>query len=362
MHRWRTWGIQVVILCFALIYSSSSYPVFAATPQTSPRTPTQGLNLQISPLPIELSAKPGTSVTSELRVRNSGTDAETLKATLKGVTTEGEDGHIVFHDLGPNDQLTQWVHLSSNVFNAPAGQWQSIIMTVNLPKTAAFGYYFSVQFELANPPIPKPGQAALQGAVDIFVLLNADAAGATRTAEITSFTADHKSYEFLPVSFSLHVHNNGNVHVAPHGNIFITRGNSQVGAITINSGLGNILPNGNRIFTASWADGFPVYTNLLDANGQSISNGRGKPKQHLVWNFSKVPKLRFGHYTAHLLLVYNDGYRDVPVQASVSFWVIPWRLVGGLLIIMIFVTIGFWSTIKKGQRFIKRPQKTKRAP
>ncbi|MBA3757574.1 hypothetical protein H0X09_01800, partial [Candidatus Saccharibacteria bacterium] len=51
-----------------------------------------------------------------------------------------------------------------------------------------------------------------------------------------------------------------------------------------------------------------------------------------------VQKLRFGHYTADLVLVYNDGQRDVPVTASVSFWVVPWRLLGvifGLAVLIV---------------------------
>jgi ABC-type glycerol-3-phosphate transport system permease component len=36
--------------------------------------------------------------------------------------------------------------------------------------------------------------------------------------------------------------------------------------------------------------------------------------------------LRFGKYTAKMLLVFDDGARDVPIEGVVSFWVIPWRL------------------------------------
>jgi hypothetical protein len=67
--------------------------------------------------------------------------------------------------------------------------------------------------------------------------------------------------------------------------------------------------------------------------------------------------LRFGHYTAHLVMVYDDGNRDVPLEAYVSFWVIPWRLVIGLIIIALFVCIGLWSTFRKSARLVKRQTK-----
>ncbi|MBX4197687.1 hypothetical protein KW801_04025, partial [Candidatus Saccharibacteria bacterium] len=53
----------------------------------------------------------------------------------------------------------------------------------------------------------------------------------------------------------------------------------------------------------------------------------------LRWDFSKLPHLKFGHYTANLLAAYDNGQRDVPLEASVSFWVVPWRLI--IMVILI---------------------------
>ncbi|MDO8241293.1 MAG: hypothetical protein Q7T51_04930, partial [Candidatus Moranbacteria bacterium] len=64
------------------------------------------------------------------------------------------------------------------------------------------------------------------------------------------------------------------------------------------------------------------------------------------WDFSQVSKLRWGKYTAKLLLIYDDGKRDVPIEAEVSFWVVPWRIVIGGLLIAIFVFIGMKSTFQ----------------
>jgi hypothetical protein len=317
----------------------------------------QGLNVEISPLPIQLNAKPGSTVHTDLRVRNSGSSSEQLKASLKTFSAEGPDGHIVLHDPGPNDEFTKWVSFDRSVFDAPAGQWQTVKMTVSLPASAAFGYYYGVQFELANPPKPKPGVTHLRGAVVTFVLLNAQAPGASRKIEVTRFASDHSSYEFLPVNFQVAVRNSGNVHTAPHGNIFIKRGGKQVAALSVNATDGMVLPHSNRVFGASWKDGFPVYETVTDENGQPVKDANGKVKTQLKWDFSKASKLRFGHYTAQLLLVYNDGQRDIPIEGTLSFWVIPWRIIATMLVIGIFVAIGFWSTFKKAGRFAKRQTK-----
>jgi hypothetical protein len=323
MVIWREFYSRISyfsLILLTLLFSFSP-PTFAQSANE------QGLNIEISPLPIELTVKPGSTTTTDLRVRNSGTQPEQLKASLKTFEAEGADGHIVLHDPTPADDFTKWVSFDKTVFTAPPGQWQTIKMTVSPPKSAAFGYYYAVQFELANPPKPQPGTARLQGAVAIFVLLNVDSPGASRRIEVTHFSADHTTYEFLPASFNIQVRNTGNVHTAPHGNIFIKRGNHQVAALSVNSTEGMVLPKSNRIFYANWSDGFPVYTEVKDDNGQPIKDANGNIKHQLKWDFSKVSKLRFGHYTANLVLVYNDGQRDVPISGTLSFWVIPWRLV-----------------------------------
>jgi hypothetical protein len=289
------------------------------------------VNLEISPLPILLNTKPGTTTSSDLRVRNAAATDVRLKASIKTFTVEGADGHIVFHNPGPADEFVHWINFSKSTFDAPAGQWQTVKMTVSVPKDAAFGYYWAVQFEPAAASTTAPGGASVRGAVAIFTLLNADAPGAKRAINVTSFSSQRRSYEFLPVNFKVATHNSGNTHVVPTGNIFIKRGSKQIGVLSINPNGGYVLPGSNRIFTVAWGDGFPVYKPSLGADGQPLRDKDGKVKQHLVWNFSQVPKLRFGHYTANLLLVYNDGARDIPVIGSLSFWVIPWRLIGIVL-------------------------------
>jgi hypothetical protein len=321
-------------------------------------TPAQGLNVEISPLPIELNAKPGTTTSTDLRVRNSGATDETLKLSLKTFSAEGPAGHIVLHDPTPADEFVNWVTFSKSVFVAPAGQWQTIKMNIALPPSAAFGYYYAVQVELANPPKPAPGAARLQGAVAIFVLLNAEHPGASRKIEVTSFKADHSTYEFLPVNFEIAVRNVGNVHTAPHGNIFIKKGSKQVASLVVNQTEGMVLPKSNRIFASAWSDGFPVYVVVTDPAGNPVKDRDGVVKLHLKWDFGKASKLRFGHYTAQLLLVYNDGQRDIPITGSLSFWVVPWRLILFVLLLLIGPALIVYIVMRR--RFAKRLEREKR--
>lgn len=315
-------------------------------------TPTSGINLQISPLPIELSVEPGKSVSSELRVRNAGPQTEQLQIKVLKVT-EDDNGIIHFSEPKPTDEWASWIHFSRGIFDAPPNEWQTLKMDINVPKDAAFGYYFAVEYSRATPEQPQPGRQVARGAVATFVLLNVDSPGAKREAKIVSFEADHKLYEYLPVNFRVKIRSSGNVHVAPHGNVFISKGKKQIGAIDINSAEGNILPNSSRFFGAGWDDGFPHYVTKTD-NDKPVLDKKGQPQKNLKWDFSKVNRLRFGRYSARLFMVYDDGQRDVPIEATVKFWVVPWKILLVILVVVGLILFGLWTVFNRLYRTTRR--------
>jgi hypothetical protein len=209
-------------------------------------------------------------------------------------------------------------------------------------------------------PKTAPKQNALRGSAAVLILVDAQVPNAKREAKITGFTASKRVYEFLPASFTVKLHNSGNVHLVPTGNIFISRGKKELATLSINKAQGNVLPNSNRIFTADWSDGFPVYV-ADQKDGKAVLDAHDRPVQTLTWDYSKVSKLKFGHYTAHLVLAYDNGQRDVPLEAEVSFWVIPWRILAIGLVILVLAAAGSWfigrELIKKGRRRGGRAEK-----
>jgi len=300
-------------------------PALAATP------PPSGVNLTTSPLPISLSALPGSSVTTDLRIQNGNNQTQKIKVSLMKFSAYGESGKPALQDRAPGDDYFDWVSFNPASFDAPSRQWTTVKMTINIPTTAAFGYYYAVVFSPADQNPSGKGNRLL-GSTAILVLLDVKSPNARRSAKVVNFSVDHKIYEFLPVDFSVRLHNDGNVHLLPAGSIYIKRGSKQVAVLPFNSQHGNILPNSYRIYTSSWSDGFPVYTTKQQA-GRVVLDKNDQPERVLSWDFSKLPHLKFGHYTANLLAAYDNGSRDVPMEASLSFWVIPWRLI--VLVILI---------------------------
>ncbi len=323
---------------------------FAAFPKSA--LAASAFNLQISPLPIQLATPPGTTVGSDLRVLNAGSQTQHLRIHILKVT-EDNDGGVHLTEPTASDTFVNWIHFDRSSITAPTNQWQTIHMTINVPTTAAFGYYFAVEYSPASEAKLQAGKEVTNGAVATFVLLDAQKAGAKREASLTSFTTDHKLYGILPVGFTAKIKSTGNVEVAPYGNIYIYKGKTQIGTIGINLAKSEVLPDSSQFFTAHWNDGFP-YRQYYDSHGDALVDSKGRPKSVLKWDLSQIQKLRFGHYTAQLVMLYDNGQRDVPMQASVSFWVIPWQLVLGLIVLLAIIGVGLWSVFKRLRAGVKQ--------
>ncbi len=318
------------------------------------------LNLITSPLPINLVADPGKSVTTELRIKqNSGSDAQ-LRVSLMKFSAYGIEGKPQLLDRDPGDDYFDWVKFDKPTFLAPNNVWQTVNMTIELPKTAAFGYYYAVVFSReGDDKATGANTNAIKGGSAVLVLLDAHVPGAKRELSIESFKSSHNVYEFLPASFDVTLRNSGNVHGVPHGTIFIMKGKKQVAAQNLNDEQGNILPGTRRIYPVEWTDSFPHFEKIVE-DGKVKLDKHNKPQMRLVWanggDGAKdvKPHLRFGQYTARLVAVYDNGQRDVPIESELSFWVIPWRFMLALLVAAALIGLGTYALMRGVWRGAKR--------
>lgn len=347
----RNWRGAVTSLGIAICL------VFAVVllPNGSAHAADTGFNLTTSPLPIELLSSPGQTVSSNLRVQNSGTAPVKIKVSLLKFKASGSNGQPELLPRQAGDEFFDWVSFSKTSFVANPGVWNTVVMTVSPPLDAAFGYYYAVVFGQDTTGAELPSSTSkLNGAAATLVLLDIKADGEKRQIALTSFSTDRKLYEYLPTNFNITVRNTGNVHLVPKGNIYISRNHKKnIAVLDVNPNLGNTLPDSTRIFQVAWSDGFPVYTTKRD-NGQIVSDKEGKPVLELKYDFSKTNKLRFGKYYAHLTLIYDDGTRDVPIEAEVSFWVVPWKMLPVFILAVIMILVGLYSTSGSWLRWFKK--------
>ncbi|MDB5169138.1 MAG: exported protein of unknown function [Candidatus Saccharibacteria bacterium] len=319
----------------------------------------EGFNILTSPLPIKLTTAPGKTVSAELRLKNQSNSNETIKVGLMRFGAQGDLGRPNLFDLTPKDTYANWVHFSPSQFVAEPGVWKTVKMTIDVPSDASLGYYMAVTFGRAA----QAGQADatnVKGAAATLVLLDVHTGNEVRKLQLVDFSSQHKLYEYLPASFNIRVRNSGNIYLAPTGNIFIQRGSKPVSTIVFNEAGGSVLPSSNRQFSVAWKSGFPLFTDKV-VNGKPVLDKKGNPVQELRWKFSDADKFRFGHYTAKLLLVYDNGQNDVPLESELSFWVLPWKILLVLFVIFLVVAYGIWTLsrsllgkAKSGARKIRR--------
>jgi hypothetical protein len=241
--------------------------------------------------------------------------------------------------------------------------WVPVTMTISMPKYASLGYYYAVVFKPEVSTVSTKDNSVIKAGNAILVLLDAQTANANPQLQLSSFTATKKLFEYLPVNFSVNIKNTGNIYLPPTGDIFISKSSSfksNSATIPLNEAGGNVLPDSSREFGLSWDSGFPVLKPKT-INGQKIVDKKGQPVQQLQWNFANANNLRFGKYYAKLVMAYNNGSREIPVEATLSFWVIPWKILSIFVLAVILLVIGLYTSGHKlADRTFRRLKKVRK--
>ena len=295
-----------------------------------------GFSVQVTPSPIVVSLQPGVQKTVELKIRNTAAQQEELKMGMRTFSFDTTTGQVQLQDEPPKE-VADWVVFENPIFTVAAGEWFTQRITFSPPQTAGFAYSFAITVGRSQPQTQTGGKAAIEGSVAVFTLLNIDRPDASRKLEIVRISSQKKLYEYLPSTFTVRIKNSGNTIVRPGGNVYIQRTESSTAPLSVlplNDAGSYILPNTEREVSMTWSDGFPVYKTV-------------DGKQKLAWNWGDLQKLRIGKFSAKAIVVYNDGQRDVPVEAVVTFWVFPWKLAVIVLVISALIVVGVVTIIKK---------------
>jgi hypothetical protein len=298
-------------------------------------------SLQVSPSPLFATVKPGVPTQLDLKIHNGGSKAESLKIEIRNFSVNNTSEKVSLGDTTPAD-IASWVSFEHPTFTVQPGEWYTQKVRINLPKESGFSYSFALLISRKDEPKAVEGSRLLKGSVAVFTLINVDKPGATRKLDTVSLKTSHGFYEYLPATFDIKIKNTGNTIVQPYGNVFIQRSDKDqkpISMLPVNATRGYILPGTTRTLSTDWTVGFPHYESTVDKSG--------KTTKKLIWNWSKLPDFRIGRYTAKLVAVYNDGHRDVPIMADVTFWVIPWKILLGMLIVLLLLLFGVGATLRK---------------
>jgi hypothetical protein len=367
---------SILYSLFFILYS----PIFAQevlAPQSPPQAddvgtpsaypelppPETGFKLTVSPPVLDLQTTAGNPITAEIRVKSFNDHPEDIHVSLmKFVANEtGEKAQLL--EIESTDLFPAWVTFSEDRFILEPETWKTITVTYSPPQNAPPAQYFTIVFNRQKEVELVNGQVA-KGAAAVLVLSQATSSRVYRQLDLSlldgnrlGFKTDRQVYEFLPVTFETTITNAGNIHEMVRGNIFIdwnTGRQNGIGTLEVNPEMSFTLPQTTRTFISKWTDGFPVWEEILDDAGNPILDKDGNPTKKLKWDFNNLLSFRIGKYSATLVLIYNDGQRDIPIEAETSFWVIPWRILLVLLVVIILLGFGLKNLIQGAHRRIRR--------
>ncbi|CAN5413472.1 hypothetical protein BH10PAT4_BH10PAT4_1040 [soil metagenome] len=266
--------------------------------------------IQVSPALAELNAERGKTYTLTLKVVNVTLTKLTYTTTVNDFNSKSETGAanvILDGSLPKTASVIDWVSVLSG-FTLDTRESRTISAEITIPNDAEpGGHYGVIRFSGQAPELSGTG-VGLSASTGMLLLIRVSG-DIKESASLASFyTANNGNqtsfFETSPIGFVTRIKNEGNIHVKPVGNIAIRDafGNS-VATVPVNDTKSNVLPGSIRRFDGEYKGGWMV-----------------------------------GMYTADLTLGY--GTTGQAITNTITFWVIPYKIIlVGLLILITLVFI-----------------------
>jgi hypothetical protein len=304
----RIAGVWAILAVFAISFSS---PVaLAATSGSSAPTSNAGQALEIAPPVINLSANPGETVKAQISLRDVSSSSLKVTGQVNDFVAAGEDGtpKILLEDKDNNPfSIKSWI-APLPVLTLVPREIKTLTVTLKVPSNAApGGHYGVVRFTGSAPDVNGTGVAlsASLGAL-ILVTVKGKAKESLTVQEFAVLKDGKKSklFESAPVTFLVRLKNSGNIHEQPAGQISVTdMFGKKIANVNVNLPPRNILPDSIRRFES--------------------------PLDKAVIGNKKL----FGRYTAELNVTYGASKQSL--KESITFWVIPYKLMAVAILLLI---------------------------
>lgn len=301
----------------------------AATPAptTQPNPVNNGQALEIAPPLVYLTVNPGQTVNTQILIRDISSGVLIVTGQANDFVAAGEDGSpkvlLNSNQVDPYS-LKNWVAPLPSLQLIPK-QIKTLPVTIKVPANASPGGHYGVIRFTATAPSVQGSGVSLSASIGALMLITVNGK-ITENLSVNEFSVNHAGktgtvFASGPVSFVEKFKNTGNVHLQPTGLVTITdMFGKNLASVAVNTPPGNILPQSIRKFSQ------PL-------NSSVIGNKR-----------------LFGRYHAKLKVTY--GSTKKVLTASLSFWIIPYRLIGTLIVLII---VGFFvlrEVLRRYNRYI----------
>lgn len=329
-------GLLSAALVVMLTAASPAASAQSRAPAAQNPAPGSGQALEIAPPVISLNADPGQTIKTQISLRD--ITAERLKVTsqINDFEAAGEDGtpKILLEEGEASPfSIKTWVAPLPALLLEPR-QIKNLPVTINVPANAAPGGYYGVVRFTATPPELEGTGVSLSASLGSLVLIRVKGK-ANEKMEVASFTVGKngksgKLFESAPLQFTERIKNTGNVFEQPTGQVVVKdMFGKVVGATNVNLPPRNVLPASTRKFE--------------------------QPFDKSVIGNKKL----FGKYTANLKITY--GADKQTLTKSVTFWVIPYKLIAIVLAALVggFFLIRFLIR-RHNDRIVSRSRRGRR--
>ena len=326
---------NIPFVAIGLIITALSIGFLAnITPASAQSSGGTGQALEIAPPVITLTADPGQSIDTKINLRNVSGGDLVVTGEINDFVANGEDGtpKILLDDKESSPySIKSWISPLPEL-SLKSRQKADLPVTISVPANASPGGYYGVIRFTGTPPELKGTGVSLSASLGSLILLRVNGK-VKESVSIAEFSVNQRagkpssifetaSSDKDPITFTARFQNNGNIHEQPVGQITITDmfGN-KIAAPNINLQANNILPSSTRKFEQP-----------LDYS--------------IIGN-----KMLFGRYTAELKVTY--GSDKTVLTKIITFWVIPYTLIGIIIILLIATFIGLRYAIIRYNRYIR---------
>ena len=305
------------LLFLLFTFSVLSFTFVKASAQVLSRTFT------VTPPTVSVSGDPGYQTSGTMAVINDSNIPLTFKADMQDFIVEDTQGTpeiLPANTFMKTYSAAAWMGVTPQVFTVQPKQRQELNYFIQVPGNAKpGGHYAAVVFTPVNPK----GQIQNTGATvngQIGTLFSIAVNGPIKeSATVTKFFANGFA-EYGPVSILTQIKNYGDLHIRPKG------------TITVSDMLGKkvVLPLSEY--------------NIFPQAARDYQNQFGG-------------KFMIGRFKAELLASYGVN-NNLPLAATVYFWIFPWKIVAVVTLAIIAVILGFLYYRKNG---FKKPSRGKKS-
>lgn len=283
--------------------------------------PLKSFALTISPPILDLQSLPGESITASIVLENEIQTSLDLNGSVEAFVPGAKNNEKEFF---PSDQgLASWIEISENKVQLSPGESRKILLKINVPKEISGGSYYAAIFWSTAPPAGITSGAAVSSRLGALVFLRVEGS-IVENIELQNFGAQKKLNTTFPIIFETKVKNNGNVYLAPKGEIVIeTWTGRKIATLPWNSAGLRVLPQGEKIMETKWGE-------------------------HALWDEIKYGL--FGFYRVSVHISYG-----VPVKELgdiTSFWFVPAPSLVILIAAAVLVVLAVRYGLKKYNKWI----------